>query len=252
MSRINLPAILFGLAILAFWEVGARMIHNPFAPTLSATLTALIANAGTIGMEMAATLRRAAIGLAITLATMIPFGILVGRIRTLGEIFEPLINLLRPLPPPAVAPIAMLFAGTGDGGKIAMIVFTCAFPVLISTIDGVRANHPMLTDVGRSLRLTRLENMMLIDLPAASPIIMTGIRLAVAAALLVSVVSEMLLTTNGIGVYLLRSQENFRIADGLAGVVVVAVVGFLVNALFQWLDRRLLAWHHATTGGHGR
>ena len=104
MSRINLPAIsLFGLAILAFWEVGARMISNPFAPTLSATLTALIANAGTIGMEMAATLRRAAIGLAITLATMIPFGILVGRIRTLGEIFEPLINLLRPLPPPAVA-----------------------------------------------------------------------------------------------------------------------------------------------------
>ena len=76
-------------------------------------------------------------------------------------------------------------------------------------------------------------------------------RLAVAAALLVSVISEMLLTTNGIGVYLLRAQENFRIADGLAGVIAVAVVGFLVNWLFQKLDRRLLAWHYATTGDGG-
>ena len=74
----------------------------------------------------------------------------IGRMRLLGDIFEPIVNMLRPLPPPVKSrPIALLFAGAGDGGKIAMIVFTCSFPILIGSIDGVRANHPMLTNVAR-------------------------------------------------------------------------------------------------------
>lgn len=246
--RLNLPAILFGLVLLGIWEIGARATGNPFFPTLEAIGAAFLSNAGVIAGQILETLRRATIGLAIACAVMIPLGASIGRIRLLGDIFEPIVNMLRPLPPPAVAPIALLFAGAGDGGKIAMIVFTCSFPILIGAIDGVRANHPMLTNVGRSLRLSRLETIALIDLPSALPVIMTGIRLAVAAALLVSVISEMLLTTNGIGVYLLRAQENFRIADGLAGVVAVACVGFLVNYGFLRLDRKLLAWHYATTG----
>ncbi|MFO1115921.1 MAG: ABC transporter permease [Beijerinckiaceae bacterium] len=246
--RVNLPAAVFALLLLALWEAGARAAGNPFFPTVEAVAAAIVLNAGAISGQMLETLRRAAIGLAIACTVMIPLGAAIGRMRLLGDIFEPIVNMLRPLPPPAVAPIALLFAGAGDGGKIAMIVFTCSFPILIGSIDGVRANHPMLTNVARSLRLSRLETIALIDLPSALPVIMTGIRLAVAAALLVSVISEMLLTTNGIGVYLLRAQENFRIADGLAGVVAVACVGFLINDLFLRFDRKLLAWHYATTG----
>lgn len=246
--RLNLPAVFFSLLLMMLWEAGARAAGNPFFPTLEAIGAALFVNAGTIAAQIVETLRRAAIGLGLSCLVMIPLGAAIGRIRLLGDIFEPIVNMLRPLPPPAVAPIALLFAGAGDGGKIAMIVFTCSFPILIGSIDGVRANHPMLTNVARSLRLSRLETIALIDLPSALPVIMTGVRLAVAAALLVSVISEMLLTTNGIGVYLLRAQENFRIADGLAGVVAVAFVGFLVNYLFLRFDRKLLAWHYATTG----
>ncbi len=246
--RVNLPAAVFALLLLALWEAGARAAGNPFFPTVEAVAAAIVLNAGAISGQMLETLRRAAIGLAIACTVMIPLGAAIGRMRLLGDIFEPIVNMLRPLPPPAVAPIALLFAGAGDGGKIAMIVFTCSFPILIGSIDGVRANHPMLTNVARSLRLSRLETIALIDLPSALPVIMTGIRLAVAAALLVSVISEMLLTTNGIGVYLLRAQENFRIADGLAGVIAIGFVGFVVNHLFMRLDRRLLVWHYATTG----
>lgn len=247
--RLNLPALCLGVVVLAAWEFGARAVGNPFFPTFSATCAALVANSGAIALQILDTLRRGAIGLAIAAVVMIPLGAAIGRIRLLGDIFEPIVNMLRPLPPPAVAPIALLFAGAADGGKIAMIVFTCSFPILIGTIDGVRANHPMLSNVARTLRLSRAETIALIDLPSALPVIMTGLRLAVAAALLVSVISEMLLTTNGIGVYLLRAQENFRIADGLAGVIAIGFVGFLVNYLFMRLDRRLLAWHYATTGG---
>ena len=97
------------------------------------------------------------------------------------------------------------------------------------------------------LRLNRREALWHVDLPATLPVVMTGIRLAVAAALLVAVTAEMLLSTDGIGVYLLRSQETFRIADGLAGIVAIACVGWAVNAAFLHIDRRLLHWHYATT-----
>lgn len=248
MRRENVYPICFGIALILVWEIAARLFANSFFPSFLGTVGALWVNAAIILQQMGVTVLRAAFGLAIAMMTMIPLGMLIGRIRLLGEIFEPLVNMIRPLPPPAVAPIAMLFAGTGDAGKIAMIVFACSFPMLLNTIDGVRASHPMLTLTARSLRLTRWETMWFIDLPATLPIIMTGIRLAVAAALLVSVVAEMLLTTNGIGVYLLRSQEMFRTADDAAGVLVVAASGWLVNFGVMRLDRWLLDWHYATTG----
>ena len=75
-----------------------------------------------------------------------------------------------------------------------------------------------------------------------------GIRLAVANALLVAVTSEMLMSTDGIGLFILHAQERFQMAKGLAGILVVAVLGWLINRLIIAADRRLLGWHHATTG----
>lgn len=241
------PALLLLLLILIAWEFGARAAANPNLPSLGTVLQALAANLPAISAQMADTLRRAAIGLALAVVTMIPLGILIGRIRWLGDLLEPMIELLRPLPPPAIAPLVMLFAGIGDGAKISVIFYTAAFPILIHAIDGIRGTHPLLHTVSRSLRLSRVEALWWVDLPATLPVIMTGVRLSVAAALLVSVTAEMLLSTNGIGVFLLRSQETFRIANGLAGICVIALVGWCINAAFLALDRRLLAWHHATT-----
>jgi ABC-type nitrate/sulfonate/bicarbonate transport system permease component len=110
----------------------------------------------------------------------------------------------------------------------------------------------MYTIVSRSLRLTRNESRYQVDLRAVMPVVFTGLRLAVANALLVAVTSEMLLSTDGVGLFILQSQERFRIADGLAGILVVAVVGWLVNRLVLAADRRLLGWHYSTTGQDSR
>ncbi len=241
------PALALLAAVLVLWEAGARMLASPNVPPFSVVMQALATNSGVIAPQILQTLRRALIALALAIITMVPLGILIGRIRWLGDLLEPIIDLLRPLPPPAIAPLVMLFAGTGDVAKITVIFYTASFPILINAIDGIRGTHPLLHTVSRSLRLNRAEALWNIDLPATLPVIMTGIRLAVAAALLVSVTAEMLLSTDGIGVYLLRSQETFRIADGLAGICVIAVVGWMVNAAFLEIDRHLLHWHHATT-----
>lgn len=241
------PALLLMFVILGTWELGARAAASPNVPPFSAVVNALLTNSAVILPQMLHTLRRAMLGLALATVTMIPLGILIGRIRWLGDLLEPVIDLLRPLPPPAIAPLVMLFAGVGDGAKITVIFYTAAFPILIHAIDGIRGTHPLLHTVSRSLRLRRAEALWFVDLPATLPVIMTGLRLAVAAALLVSVTAEMLLSTDGIGVYLLRSQETFRVADGLAGICVIALVGWAINTAFLEVDRRVLHWHHATT-----
>lgn len=242
-----LPALLLLLSLLLIWEASARLMASANFPPVTAVLLSFVDHGGAIALQMGATLKRAMAGLLLAIFTMIPLGIMIGRIRWLSDLLEPSIDLLRPLPPPTLAPLIMLFAGTGDVSKITIIWYTAAFPILISAIDGIRGTHPLLHTVSRSFRLNQWEAFWSVDLPATLPVVMTGIRLAVAAALLVSVTAEMLLSTDGIGVYLLRSQETFRIADGLAGICAVATVGWFVNAAFLQLDKRLVHWHHATT-----
>jgi ABC-type nitrate/sulfonate/bicarbonate transport system permease component len=142
----------------------------------------------------------------------------------------------------------MLFAGVGDAAKIIVITYAAAFPILIHAIDGVRGIHPIVQTVSRSLRLSRIEALFLVDLRAILPVLATGVRIAVANALLVAVTSEMLLSTDGIGRFILEAQERFRIAECLAAVLVVAILGWVVNRGVLAAERRLLHWHHATTG----
>ena len=243
------PLVLLALLLLV-WEFGPRLYGSRDVPPFSKVFASLVTHGPEIAREVAHTLRRALTGFALALVTMLPLGILIGRIRLLGDLLEPIIDLLRPLPPLAIVPVVMLFAGIGDAAKISVITFAAAFPILIHAIDGVRGIHPMHALVSRALRLSRLEALWHVDLRAVLPIVMTGVRLAVANALLVAVTTEMLLSSDGIGLFILKAQEGFRIADGMAGILVVAVLGWCVNRLIGVADRRLLAWHYATTGEH--
>jgi len=142
---------------------------------------------------------------------MLPLGIFIGRVRSVGDYIEPVFDMLRPLPALAIIPLAMIFAGVGSTAKIMVIYYSVPFPIVLSTIDAVRSAHPMLSNVARSLRLTRREIMLQIDFPAALPKIMVGVRIAVALAILVSVSAEMLLSTDGMGYFIVRAQQQFRI-----------------------------------------
>lgn len=249
MTRLNVPGMLFLVALAAIWEGSARFYGSPNFPAISQVFAALVANFPVIAAETLQTLKRAGLGFLLALVTMLPLGILLGRVRLLGQIVEPVIELIRPLPPIAIVPVALLFLGTGDEARIAVVAYGCAFPILINAIDAVRGAHPMLIRVGRALRLTRLEQMWFIDLPAALPQIMAGVRISVAFAILLAVVAEMLLSSNGLGTFIVRAQERFQIANGLAGIIVIAILALVINAILRRIDERLLGWHLARTGG---
>lgn len=250
--RLDWPPLLLLVVLAGCWEALPRIYGSTNFPSFSIVLTALAANWAEIATQLAHTLRRAATGFVLAVVLMVPLGIAIARNRFIALALEPTIDLLRPLPPIAIIPLVILFAGIGDGAKISVICFAASFPILIHTIDGVRGIHPMYPIVSRALRLTKNESRYQVDLRAVLPVVFTGLRLAVANALLVAVTSEMLLSTDGIGLFILQSQERFRMADSLAGILVVAVVGWLINRLVQAADRRLLGWHYATTGQGSR
>lgn len=242
------PFFVLIAVLVIVWQILAVRAGNPHFPSASSVASALVDQAPIIASQLGLTLVRCLVALLVAIALMIPLGILIGRVRWLGMICGPLIEMLRPLPPPAIAPLVLLFGGNGEGSKIFMIAFAASFPILVHTIDGVRGLHPMYSTVARACRLTLLERMLQVDLPAALPVMVTGIRLAISTTFLVSIIAEILLSSDGMGIYLLRSQQFYRIDYGIAACIVLAVAGWAINTFFLAIDRRLMAWHYATTG----
>src|SRR5215510_13457913 len=247
MRRWPDPWSVFSVAlVLGAWQLLAWRHDTVLFPGPLQTALSMAESFHTIASEMGNTLRRAATAFGLSLLVMVPLGIACGRLRLLGLVIDPVLEFLVTIPPPAVIPIVMVVAGVGNLSKIAVIRYAMIPGILVTTVETVRQAPPMLDRVGRSLRLSRLESMALIDLPAAFPGIVTGFRLAISASLLVTITSEMLLSTNGIGAFVQRSQESFHVSSGLAGIVAIAIVGLLLNTGLRLVEERLLFWHYRT------
>ena len=244
VDRQALLGLMVPLGLLVLWQLASMTQDSPLLPGPIKVGWAIGKNFTTIIHELGYTLRRAAAGFGLAAVTMIPLGIFLGRVRVVGKVVEPIMDMVATLPPPAIIPLVMLFAGTGDWAKIVIVAYAASVPLLMNTYEASHSIHPMLSRVAKSLQLSRFETMRLIDLPSSLPMIVTGARLAIAASLLVSITSEMLLATNGIGVYLQRAQETFKIDAGLAGIAFISLAGIIINALVFRLERKWLFWHY--------
>lgn len=248
MKRFNLPGTLFIVALIVVWQIAAIRIDNNFVlPRATAVFKVLVTDYANILEAIWNTLRRAAIGFAIALGIMLPLGIVLGRVRVLGDLVVPVLEFLRPLPPIAIVPLAMMLLGIGDEAKLVVIVFGASFPIVINAVDAVRVQDPMQARVARSLRLTTLERMALVDLPAALPRIVAGVRISIVVSVLLTVVSELIISTNGIGDYLRLAQSDFNMTKVMAAIIVIAVLGLLVNILTNRVVRKLLDWNFRRT-----
>ena len=174
-------------------------------------------------------------------------GLLMGYFRFFYNLLEPITEVLRPIPSPAYLPIVILFLGIDDEMKIFMIAFASLFPVLINTYSGVRSVDPIQLQTARTFGVTGRKLIWQIVLPASSPYIFTGMRVSLAVALIVMVISEMVAASSGIGYFILSAQRGFQIREMFAGVLTLAVVGYVLNRLFVAIENRVLAWHYGYT-----
>lgn len=238
------PGVVFIVAVLALLEVAAQRqwIDPSLVPPptrIGAVLVDLVAN-GEIAGPLLTTLGHLGMGFVMGAVPGIVLGIAMGYSRVMHRLFEPLVELLRPLPKPALLPALILFLGVGPAMKYASIALAVFFPVLLNTVSGVRSVDPTLVDTARTLRLGHAATLWKIVLPAALPSIFAGLRISLALGLVLAVLSEMLAGNDGLGYLIVDMQRRFRLRNMYAWLVVLAVVGLVLNAVFGALERRTL------------
>ena len=247
MSAAKLNGLGFLLLVMVLWEVvtQAGWISPLIVPPLSRILEIFynLLVSGQIPLQIAASMKRAAAGYLLAAAVFIPLGIAMGLWRRVHDFFEVIVEMLRPIPPPVVIPLALLFFGLEDSMKVFVIFFSCAWPILLNTLDGVRSVDPVLLHTARTFGLSYRKIIWQVILPASSPQIMTGLRVSLPITLILVVISEMVGSTDGIGYFVLDAQRRFRVAQMYAGMLALAILGFALNVLFDWVYRWLLSWH---------
>ena len=175
-------------------------------------------------------------------------GLAMGYFRPLYNLFEPLVEVLRPIPGPAYLPVLVLFVGIGHEMKVVLVMVASFFPILLNTYSGVRSIDRVQFDTARTLGLTTLQTFRELVLPAASPQILTGMRISLAISLILAILGEMIVSTDGLGYYTLLAQRTFKIPDMYAGIFMMALFGYVLNRLFLLFESRLIRWHIESTG----
>ena len=160
---------------------------------------------------------------------------MLGYFRFLHSLLATSIELLRPMPSVAIIPVAILLLGIGDGMIVSVTVYASVWPILINTIDGVRSVDPTLIDTGRTFGLSSWRILRQIILPAASPYIVTGLRIGLSIALILVTTAEMIAGSKGLGFFILDEERAMNSANMYAGIVVVALLGYTLNRLFLLL-----------------
>jgi ABC-type nitrate/sulfonate/bicarbonate transport system permease component len=248
-------ALLVPVLLLAAYDVWARTAGDFFFPPLS-EIGATFADEWLftrVPTDLLPSLGRMLAGYAIAVAGGVALGTLLGFSRMLSTALDPVLQFLRALPPPALIPVSLLVFGAGDNAKIFLIALGALWPVLLNTVDGVRGVDQTALDMARSYRVPAHARLTRLVLPAALPRIFAGARTALAIAIILMVVSELVGADNGVGYFVQLSQRGFDIPEMWAGTVLLGLLGFGFNALFVAVEGRVLHWHLATTGrGSGR
>ena len=195
-------------------------------------------------LAIAATLQRVAIGFATGAVLAIGIGLPAGHFRFIRNIIEPVVELLRPIPPLALLPLFIVWVGIGEGSKVGFITYATFFPMFLTTVHAVSRLDPLLIRASQSLGATPWQLFFRVILPAALPEMLTGIRLGIALSFFVIVIAEFIGAESGLG-YLINDGRNFFLVPQMLGAaVLLGLLGYAGNALVRLAERRLLRWQH--------
>jgi ABC-type nitrate/sulfonate/bicarbonate transport system, permease component len=187
---------------------------------------------------------RLAIGVGCAILLGIALGVWIGSVRWVRSLTEPLLEFFRAIPPPVLVPALMLIVGVNDRMKVLVIISGSIWPVLLNTIEGVRAVDPVLTDTARTYRIGGISRLMYVVLPSAGPQILAGVRQSLSIGLILMVISEMFASSSGLGFTIVEFQRSFAVTEMWSGIVLLGLIGVLMSVIFQLCERRILRWYH--------
>ncbi|MEU6739047.1 ABC transporter permease [Streptosporangium sandarakinum] len=237
--------------LLVMEALGRTGIVDPYLIPLASTIltgAARLLTNGEFLSQVGVTLSSCAIGLLLAVVVAVPLGMAMGTVPAVERSLRPLVEFLRPIPSLALLPLAMFLFLSGEQGKIALIVYTSCWPLLINTLYGLRDVDPLAKETLRSFGFGSYDVVRLVSLPSAAPFITTGVRIAASVALIVAVSVELVAGGEGIGVFVTQAASGNRRDVVLAATLWTGVIGLLVNSLLAKAESRLFRWHRARAG----
>ena len=182
-------------------------------------------------------------GFAVAVGIGVPLGMLMGWSRRAEALINPVFLLLRPIPPLAWIPLAIVWLGLGDAAKVLVIWFAAFVPAVINSYAGVRSIEPYLIEAARSLGIRRAMLVREVLIPGALPLIFTGLRLSLQACWTTFVAGELIGAIVGLGHVLYQAGLDIFPAMIVVGMISVAIAGGLMTMALSWVEARAMPWH---------
>lgn len=198
---------------------------------------------GEFFIDALSSLYRVTVGFLVGAGLALPLGLIMGTSLLAYRAFNPLLQMLRPIPPIAYIPLAILWFGLGNAPAIFLISLGAFFPVLINTITGVRAVDSVYLRAARNLGASQTTIFRRVILPAATPYIFSGIRVGIGIAFFVVIVAELIAVNEGLGFRIMESREFFWADKVIAGMFSIGLIGLIIDTVVSRVSLHLLRWH---------
>jgi len=246
MSRDRLISVLTPIALLALWEIGARLgfIDTRFfsSPSLIFHRFLLLSGSGVIWLTIGVSLERLFWGFLVGGIPAVGLGIAMGLSRPIRAAIDPLIAATYPLPKSAIFPLILLIFGLGEASKITMVALGVFYPVIINTMTGVLQIERIYLDVGKNFNASRWQMFYTVALPGALPSIFAGIKLGVGMGLILIAISEMIGADSGLGYMIWNAWQILSVETMYVGLVVIAIIGYALSVFLDELEQWMLPW----------
>jgi len=234
------------IGVLVIWELavvllGVNPIILPRVSVIARSLWLLTID-GTIPWHTLVTLGRVLLGFVAACALGVGIGLLMNRFVTARNIADPLIASLYPLPKVALIPLLLIWFGSGEVYKFVITLMTSFFPIVISTYQGLRQVDAGLVSAARDLGATDTRIQLEVMLPASMPDILSGMRLGMGVAIVLTIAAEMIASQSGLGYLLVAYGAILETEKVFAVLFTVAIVGIAITRIHYWVDVKLAGW----------
>lgn len=242
------------LIIILIWQIATAYLHMFKPVILPPPLTVLntmisMVWGGELFMHAGYSLMRVLLGFLVAAVVAIPLGVAMGWVREVSYIVDPIMEVLRPIPPIAWIGLAILWFGLGLNSAIFLVFIGAFFPILLNTVSGVRSVDKKLLEVASTFGASDLEVLRKVVLPAALPTIYTGMRVGMGIGWMCVVAAEMVAVKYGLGNLILEASNFLQTDRVFVGMISIGILGLLINLIFQVAGDRIFAWQKGISKG---
>ena len=247
-GRLFLGALSIGLVLLAYAAVTSLPDNNPaLLPPIPDIIGSFFQNlaAGALTDALAASLYRILMGFFIGTTLAVIIGCLVGWYKPIEYLIDPLIEAIRPIPPLAYIPIIIIWFGIEEFSRVLLITIACFMVSVVNVIAGMKNVPQVYVDAAATMGASRFQVFRTVAIPAATPFIITGYRIALAAAWTTLVAAELIAAPSGLGYMLQEGRRYFLTDQVMMIIVIIGACAFTMDRIFRMIQARLMEWSEA-------